>query len=372
MSDLKKTYTKPNQTIWDIAIQEYGSVESVFEILQTNKIDLNTQLNEAEQLLINISNQNNNKIINFFKNSKSPASLTQTILNFPLPVVVNPEVIISNGGINTFTLNGAYFDQYSNVSISGESVVDSVQFINSNTLVVNVIVGSVSGNFDLTVTNQSGSNTFSIVKVQNWVDLRSGGEILSIGNTQNNDIRHNSSLSVFRDSLGLGVTNASSQWQDWLKFEFLNFHRGDNKTIQFIVRNFQTTVMAGVGSTATDETSTLQFSQMETVLYFRDYGIIGLFGNDGTIGVLSSQQLKFNYTWNSNKNYKIVITNDGSQNSIITMYELPDFLKQNWDDESNPIYTITSNLTPNEINLMPVFLPRKLGVNGRIVSVKTN
>jgi len=40
---------KPNQTIWDIALQEHGSIEGVFNVLAANpELNLSDNLDESE------------------------------------------------------------------------------------------------------------------------------------------------------------------------------------------------------------------------------------------------------------------------------------------------------------------------------------
>jgi hypothetical protein len=61
----KKVIVKERQTIWDLAIQEYGSVDGAFKILADNLgIDLETDLVPNSILLIN-SDPINKDVVNY-------------------------------------------------------------------------------------------------------------------------------------------------------------------------------------------------------------------------------------------------------------------------------------------------------------------
>ena len=68
MSNMNKIYAKPNQTLWDISLEQFGSIEAVFELLVNNEqIDsVNYNIETAEE--INISNKEFDvDVLNFYK-----------------------------------------------------------------------------------------------------------------------------------------------------------------------------------------------------------------------------------------------------------------------------------------------------------------
>jgi hypothetical protein len=64
---MKKVKVLNNQTIWDIALQEYGDVTGVFQILTDNpSIDLDTDLTEGTILYIN-GEPLNQDVVSYYK-----------------------------------------------------------------------------------------------------------------------------------------------------------------------------------------------------------------------------------------------------------------------------------------------------------------
>jgi hypothetical protein len=295
------------------------------------------------------------------------------VKTYPSPVINIDKITINKGVSNTIILSGSFFTPESKIDVLGEVIVESVVYIDGNNLRLNLI-GSNVGLFDLKITNISNSvvyNDFIEVVESSFIDLSSNGITLTIGSSITNDIRHNSSLNVFRDALGLGVSGTSSNWSDWITFNVASFNRGDNKITEIIFTSWSSTIMLGIGSDASDEVSTQQFSELETSLYINTPdSIYGLYGNDGTPGSLASQPQTASGVLNSSNIYKLKITSDGGNGSLWQLFELPNSNKNNWKDESNLVYSITSILTPDESNLMPEVLPRRLGSNGRIIAIK--
>lgn len=59
---------KPGQTIYDLALQEYGSIEGVVIIAQENDLDLEEDLVEGSTIRIN-SNPIDQSIVNYYKDN---------------------------------------------------------------------------------------------------------------------------------------------------------------------------------------------------------------------------------------------------------------------------------------------------------------
>jgi hypothetical protein len=65
-----------NQTIWDVALQHTGSIESVFEIMESNNL---TSFEIAENSVLNIPNIKVPKLVEYFNvNTIVIASKTQS------------------------------------------------------------------------------------------------------------------------------------------------------------------------------------------------------------------------------------------------------------------------------------------------------
>ena len=278
--------------------------------------------------------------------------------SFPLVVVTTPIINLTKDVESYFILKGSYFTESTQVEITGDTIISSVEFINQSELKVSVIGGSSVGNYDLSLMNNGGVKTYSNrinVLSKNWVDLRVGGTPLTIGTLPTDDIIHSAGLTVSRDANGLKQVGANN-WDDWIKFNNLQFTRGDNKTIEFIFINNYQTLMLGIGSTQAVQ-SNVMFSQYESQLYFQTpTKIYGIYGNNGTLGVSKTDILIG--VKEANKYYKLKIDKDGSVGSKFQVFELPDGTENSWNDESLLIHENISNLTPNKQTLMPVCLPR--------------
>lgn len=55
------------QSIWDIALQEFGDLEYTFNIVDDNSLNFNSKLQSGQNITINNSNLGNNDIKNFYK-----------------------------------------------------------------------------------------------------------------------------------------------------------------------------------------------------------------------------------------------------------------------------------------------------------------
>lgn len=280
---------------------------------------------------------------------------------FPPPYINSsfPSVLPPNATTD-ITINGGLFTSTTKVSIAG-STVNTITVADVNTLIVNITTGATEGLFDVTVTDVGGVAVLSggmRVFVTPWVDLRTGGAALTIGNAAGNDVRHGSGMTGVRDAGGMYFTGASP-WSSWVKFESLGWVRG-GKTLQWVYTNPTAAMMIGVASTATNETSTAQYSQFETSVYYSGAtSLWGLYGNNGTLGSAGNQSQSATIVAGT---YKTIFTNDGGVGGTITTYLLPSSAKTDWDDISNPVSTIVTGgtLNPNEVNIMPGIIP----VNG--------
>lgn len=54
------------QNIWDIALQEFGDIEYVGNLISDNNLSFNSKLQSGQQITINNSNIGNNNIKNLF------------------------------------------------------------------------------------------------------------------------------------------------------------------------------------------------------------------------------------------------------------------------------------------------------------------
>ncbi len=79
-------------------------------------------------------------------------------------------------------------------------------------------------------------------------------------------------------------------WSSWVKFESLGWTRGSGKTLEWVLTTPTSSMMIGIGSDATNETSTAQYVQAEVEAYFQSSTTMwGLYGNSGTVGATANQ-----------------------------------------------------------------------------------
>ena len=117
--------------------------------------------------------------------------------------------------------------------------------------------------------------------------------------------------------------------------------------------------MIGIGSDATNETSTSQYGQGESFMYQSGAtSIYGAYGNNGTVGTATG--CSNSATAVSSAYYRWEMTNDGAPSGTGVLWQLPTANRADWDDTSNQIWTISSwcSIAPNETNLMPMAIPR--------------
>lgn len=102
MSKFYQIKTKPNQSIWDIAIEYYGSIEAVFYLIEDNSnvstlhqiLDVNTILNIRSNTFLN-------KEIAFFFNSSSTSPATQYPIH-EVPVVIDLDYLFTDSDAATY------------------------------------------------------------------------------------------------------------------------------------------------------------------------------------------------------------------------------------------------------------------------------
>lgn len=264
-------------------------------------------------------------------------------------------------------IRGGWFTNATTVEIPGITV-NSTTILDDDTIRVNITTPTTDGLFNVQVTNEGGTTTFADgieVQLSTWVDLRQGGDTFTIGT----DIRVRSGMSVGRDTDGM-FFNGGNPWASWVKFESLQWNRGENKTLQWIFTGPTANMMIGIGSNATDENNNAQYGQAENEAYFTNAtNFWGLYGNNGTIGSAGNQANGNAIV--SGSTLKMKFENDGGQGSTFTLYQLPDSDPSNWDDESNVILTMTvgGTLNPDENIIMPFIIPRA-GDAQRFIALK--
>ena len=281
--------------------------------------------------------------------------------NFPLPYVSDfTQQRTLPSFDNTFSLKGAYFTPTTTVAIEAQTV-HSVDFIDDNTLEVYYSSGNAEGSYDIEITNSSGSTLLSqgvVVAAAQWQDLRVGGATFTHGNAAGNDIRYPSGMTLVRNVDGMYFTGANP-WSSWVKFESLGWNRGDENTLEWIFTTPNGAMMIGIGSDATNESSTAQYGQAEVLAYFTNASNFwGLYGNNGNPGGISNQAQ--NTPINSSGVYKVKFENDGKKDAKFTLYQLPSASEADWNDESTIItsFAIGGSINPDEPNLMPFIIPR--------------
>ncbi len=256
------------------------------------------------------------------------------------------------------------------VTIEGQTV-NSINYVDSQELIVNVTTNSTNGLYDITINNGHGEVVLSRafeVKLSTWIDLRQNGEAFTHGNPAGNDIRYRSGMSMARDANGMYFTGANP-WSSWVKFESLKWIRGENKTLQWIFKHPNSSMIIGIGSTVTNETNTAQYAQAEVQAYLSSStNFWGLYGNNGAIGFSGYQDNGISI---SSGAYKIKFEQDGEAGKQFTLYKLPSANESDWDDESNILktFTIGGSLNPDERNIKPFIIPRS-GDSQRFVAIK--
>ena len=177
-------------------------------------------------------------------------------------------------------------------------------------------------------------------------------------------------MTAVRDGGGMYFTGASP-WGSWAKFEILTWNRGENKTLEWITSSLDGNMMMGIGSTATNESNTAQYSQAEVEVYFSGAtNFWGLYGNNGSVGTAGNQSSS--QAIPAGAVFKLKFEGDGAAGSVFTLYQLPNADPSNWGDESTVLKTMTigGTLNPDESNIMPFVIPRN-GGSQRFLAVRT-
>jgi len=279
---------------------------------------------------------------------------------FPKPIITEVRGgTISSGTTQTITLNGGYITETTTISVPS-TTVGNVVVIDDDSLTFD-ISGTTLGFFDIIVTSEGGTTTITngIEVVNNtWIDLSSSGPSFTNGNGAGNDIRYQSSMGIVRDANGMNFTGANP-WTSWVKFEIYPWTRGDNRTLEWILTPPTAAMMIGIGSDATNETSTAQYAQAECEAYINSTtNFWGLYGNNGTIGSAGNQNVNTSIAgWAA---IKVKFEGDGSQGELFTLYGLNTTGLGDWNDESNVLatFTVGGTLNPDESNLFPFIIPR--------------
>jgi len=76
MSKIIEIQVKPNQTIWDIALERHGSIEGLFDLLEHNDFDdVNVELTDTQILLTDKDLVVDETTLAYYKNNNiNPAS----------------------------------------------------------------------------------------------------------------------------------------------------------------------------------------------------------------------------------------------------------------------------------------------------------
>jgi hypothetical protein len=275
----------------------------------------------------------------------------------------------------TFILNGINFQPNTILTIpSFDGSIDNISILTPTELEFTITAGPTIAVYDIVLTNivnnleWAGNGQAMIdVKISNWIDLRTGGDIFTDGNGAGNDIRYVSGMAMSRDADGMWFTGLNP-FSSWVKFESLGWARGQEKTIEWVFSTPNSTMMIGIGSDETNEASTAQYKQMENQAYMSSYSLISLYGNNGTPGS-TGYHSGLNTAYGTYTAFKIKFTLDGrsavptSPAGVFTLYGIPSIAQSHWDDISNELISVTigGTLAPDATNIMPSIIPRDGG-----------
>lgn len=310
------------------------------------------------------------RLVNVGVPVSSTDGVTQGILaNLIAPIVSSytPKNLPINA-TTTITIKGYNFTVGTTVEVNGQTT-ELTEFVDPNNLKANITTGAVVGTYNMTISNEVNTNTIesgiTLIDTGGWIDLRLGGTTLNVGT----DVRFRSGMSMGRDSSGMYFTG-QNPWKSWVKFEYSQWTRGENRNISWVITRPQKSMMVGIGSTATNESSNKQYAQAEVVAYFSSGTYFwGLFGNEGEVG--DSGSISSGLPLNGSGVYKLVFMNDGAEGEAFLLYELPSTDQSDWDDESKLIKTIKigDDIEPEQTELMPFIIPRN-GDTQRFIAYK--
>lgn len=360
--------------------------ENLAKYLKWDSVSANFELNDSLKILGNLEitgsvKDKDGEVGTSGQVLSSTATGTDWITNYsnPIPFISSGANSMNPSTTVNMTISGENFTPTTTVSIPGfDGTINSTTVNSSSELVVNITAGTTETTYDIVVSNGGVLNTIwtgngenlLTVATSTWKDLRLGGDTFTDGNGAGNDIRYRSGMGLTRDANGMYFTG-SNPWGSWVKFESLGWTRGTNKILQWIFTNPTSSMMIGIGSDATNETSSAQYGQAEVEVYFQNSTTMyGLYGNNGSPGSIGNQSNST--TIPSGAVFKIKFTNDGTAgSSVVTLYRIPSASPADWDDESTVLktFTVGGSLNPNETNIMPFIIPRS-GGSQRFIAVK--
>lgn len=279
----------------------------------------------------------------------------QTLREMFSPIVSSSSIVIPTDTSKNFIINGYHFTPNTTVSFNSSNIsVTSVIFINPNQLNIFASANQVESLYDMVVTNEVGfitlSNFLNVYEIS-WIDLRLGGDTLIEGD----DIRVRSGITIGRDADGM-FFDGLNPWSSWVKFELseLSWQRNAERTLDIIFTRPTNSMMLGIGSDQTNETSSSQFSQGEVLAYFSNSTtFFGFYGNNGTPGSTGSQSVSQNITSTTGV-YKLSFEEDGN---VVKFYQLDNADESSWEG-GTLISETTISFSPQQTNLFPMIIPR--------------
>jgi len=201
----KQIYIQPNQTIWDIALQEYGSVDFVYSILKANPtLTIDSEITPGELLIIPAVLGVKQKIVNYYKSiGHSPASGS---LNAQVPVVPVLDPWVTNGLIQHLiggvgVIGNVWTDQ------SGYGA--NAELKNNPTINVdNIELDGISQYIDLLLGTNSSAFTHSIdvdfLTLTNYDRLLN--QITNVSGTWSNRLIDNGVMTLYLGGSGWNTT----------------------------------------------------------------------------------------------------------------------------------------------------------------------
>ena len=149
---MPNTTVKPNQSIFDIALQEYGIAEAAFDIVAANGLDLNVDLKVNQELVLPEVAGADTEVVEYIK-SEGIVIATDKILDsegmeLPLKIIlieIRNEISGGDGYIGIMVTGGAKPYSYSWKDSDGVQVSSS-QNLN----------GASAGTYSITATDDKG------------------------------------------------------------------------------------------------------------------------------------------------------------------------------------------------------------------------
>ena len=236
-----------------------------------------------------------------------------------------------------------------------------INYIDTNRVEFELTAGNEEISLDLKVDNGSGITTLpdaiSIVP-SSWYFLGNGGHSFTHGNEADKDIRYRDTMTLVQNDEGI-MFEGENPFNSWVKFEFLKWNRGENKTLKFIFTITQKLMAIGIGSTDTGEAEdTVYYYEPELQIYLNDRKFLSYIGNGGE--PFDGQSTNVDQTLTS-KHHRLEIEGDGSPGSTVRIYDLPSNSSIDWEDSSILAYegVVPSNHTADDPILMPFCVPRQ-------------